>query len=166
MICDVTTSSPCLTAADVPEWQRESSTIMGQVTFLILCVPACYLSDRSIQRGAASRFPAMAAAAALSSACSFVVLGDARDCTAGQLTVSRAPSVSMALSVSIFLTFCCAGAHVRVLGVFGVFYSGGACHHGTAPACWLGARYCAWLSCHLPHTRLTAYATCYNPRVL
>ncbi len=83
---------PRLAAADVPDWQRESCTIMGQITFLVLCVPACYLSDRSLQRGALSRFPAMAAAAALSSAFSFLVLGAARDCSAWQLMVTRDPA--------------------------------------------------------------------------
>ncbi len=72
----------------VPEWQRESSTILGQITFIILCIPACYLSDYLLRRGAVSRFPTMAAAAASSSACSFFVLGNARHCTAGQLTVN------------------------------------------------------------------------------
>ena len=78
-------------ASDVPDWQRESSTILGQVTFLFLCVPACYLSDLLLQRGAASRFPTMAATAAASSVCSFVVLGTARDSSSAQLTVSGAP---------------------------------------------------------------------------
>lgn len=85
MICDTRLAS------DVPEWQRESSTILGQITFLFLCVPACYLSDLLLQRGAASRFPTMAATAAASSLCSFVVLGTARDCSSAQLTVSCAP---------------------------------------------------------------------------
>ncbi len=73
---------------------------MGQVTFLVICTPACYASDRLLQRGAVSRFPTMAAAAALSSACSFVVLGNARDCSAGELTVSHARALTLVLLLS------------------------------------------------------------------
>ena len=52
------------------------------LVFLALCVPACYLSDRLLARARAlnrktSRFPMMALAAAASSACSFVVIGNA-----------------------------------------------------------------------------------------
>ena len=66
----------------MPVHEREASTILGQLVFLSLCVPACYISDRLLARARAlnrktSRFPMMALAAAASSACSFVVIGDA-----------------------------------------------------------------------------------------
>lgn len=119
-------------APEVPDWQRESSTILGQVTFLLLCIPACYLSDRLLQRGAASRFPTMAAAAAGSSACSFFVLGNARHCSAAQLTVSWTTARVLLLlrllllpllcsTVVLLMLLLCTAALVCLLGFFGVF---------------------------------------------
>lgn len=70
---------------------------------MLLCIPACYLSDRLLQRGAASRFPTMAAAAAASSLCSFFVLGNARYCTALQLTV-REPLALILLQLLLLLS--------------------------------------------------------------